>query len=160
MSQLQLEYLARNIRTGESKIRLFLPVLIVAATLLACPVQGEVPLLAPAELQKEANHIVTATVQNIYTTEKVLDNKHVDTLYAVEVAISGVEKGDAIAANQIIFAKAWQMKQRGKDWAGPSGQELIPKKGQVVKLFLTGSNGNYTALSPNGIRLLKTKDSK
>lgn len=132
----------------------FLPLLLVAA-FIASSIRAEVPLLTPDELQQDAKQIVTGKVQRVYTTEKKLDKSYVDTLYAVEVVVSAVEKGEDIAADQVIFVKAWQMKKRARGWAGPSGQDLIPKPGQVVKLYLTGGNGSYDALSPNGIRALK-----
>lgn len=132
----------------------FLPLLLVAA-FCAGSIRAEVPLLTPDVLQRDAKHIVTGKVQRVYTTEKQVDKSYVDTLYAVEVVVSAVEKGEGIAADQVIFAKAWQMKKRARGWAGPSGQDFIPKPGQVVKLYLTGDNGSYDALSPNGIHALK-----
>jgi hypothetical protein len=136
-------------------MRFSLPVLMFAAHLIVATAQAEVPLLTPDELRQQSSHIATGKVRNVYTTEKVLDEDYVDTLFAVEVVVTTAEKGPDIVPGQVIFAKAWRMKQRKPDWAGPSGQDAVPKKGQVVKLYLTGGNGNFDALSPNGISILK-----
>lgn len=137
-------------------MRLLLPLALLAAFLLATTALAEVPLLTPAEMQKQAGHIVTGKVANVYSTERARDASYVDTLYALEVVVSGIEKGEGIAVEQVIFVKAWQMKKRPRGWAGPSGQDVIPKRGQTVKLFLTGKEGNYDALSPNGIAVVQS----
>lgn len=141
-------------------MRMQLVVLIVAMFLVAQPLQAEVPLLKSAELQKLAKHIATGKVQNVYTAEKNLGKGYLDTLFAVEVAVTGVEKGKGISPKQVIYAKAWRMKQRAPGWAGPSGQDVIPKPGQTVKLYLTGADGGYDALSPNGINVVGQKKTK
>ena len=102
-------------------MRSSLLLLILATLTSATASQAEVPLLRPAELQEQATHIVTDTVQHIYTTEKALDKKYVGTLFAVKVAVTRVDQGIGSAPQPMIFAKAWRMKERERGWVGPSG---------------------------------------
>jgi len=141
-------------------MRLLICTSIAIAAFASSTVQAEVPLLGPAELQKAAAHIVTGEVQHIYTKDRALRKDYIDTLFAVEVIVTGVEKGKTIETRQVIFAKAWRAKKRLQDWAGPSGQDSIPKNGALVKLYLTGDNGSYEALSPNGIQIVKRGKAK
>jgi len=134
--------------------------MIIAAAFLTtatavASVHAEVPLLPRVEQQRLAQHIVTGQVRHVYTTEKASHKNHVDTLFAVEVIVNAVEKGEAIKPRQVIFVRTWRMKKRERGWAGPSGQATIPKPGQNVKLYLTGGNGSHNALSPNGIEIVK-----
>jgi hypothetical protein len=132
-------------------------VLVLAAMCCSAFARAEAPLLSSAELQDLADHVVAGKVHNVYQSEKIIDKGYTNTLYAVEVSVAGSEKGEGIAAGQIIYAKAWRMKLRPEGWAGPSGQSVIPKPGHEVKLYLTGDAGNYDALSPNGIDIVKKK---
>lgn len=125
------------------------------AILFATPIHAEVPLLGPAELEREAKYIVSGKVARVYTAEKVLEKGYVDTLYAIEVVVSRIEKGGDIDKSQSIYVKAWRTKSRPEGWVGPSGQATIPNSGQAVKLYLTGTGGSYNALSPNGIHVVK-----
>ena len=80
--------------------------------LAGLPVHAEVPLLTPPQLERAAKHIVTGKVQRVYASEKALNKSYVDTLFAVEVTLSEIEKGKGMAPAQVIFAKAWRMKKR------------------------------------------------
>ena len=101
-----------NPHIGEMIMRCSLAVLILATALLGTLTQAEEKLLTPADLERYSEHIVTGNVRYVYTTEKVLGKTHVDTLFAVEVVVTGAEKGKGIAADQVIFVRTWEVKKR------------------------------------------------
>lgn len=110
-----------------------------------------VPLQSPEELKKQAQHVVTARVKNVFTGKSVSGRDMVDRTFAIEVEVNDVAKGGEIAVGSTIFVKTWQLEKRPDGWAGPSGQSLIPKRGEKVTIYLSGNKGSYEALLPNGI---------
>jgi len=128
---------------------------VVAVFLFSTVAVAEIPLLKPAQLSETASQIVTAKVSRVYESSKTIGVGYVDTLYAIEVTVTGVKKGDEMAVGQTVFVKAWQMEKRPDGWAGPSGQSVIPKPGQTVDLYLTGAGKSFDALIPNGIQAVK-----
>jgi len=116
-------------------------------------VRAEVPPRSVEDLQKTASHIVTGKVVKVTgTDQKGAGAGYVDVAYVIEVKVLEVKKGKGMAVGDVVLAKAWKAKERPKGWTGPSGQYEIPKEGQTVKLYLEGENGEYTAISPNGIQ--------
>ena len=125
------------------------------AVLLAPLVHAEVPPLPAAELLEDASVVVTGKILHIQTADKKLDTGFVNSEYTLEISITKVLKGDGLLVGQKVVAKTWKSKERPRGWTGPGGQYTIPKEGSSVKIYLTGAKGNFTALLPNGIEILK-----
>ena len=131
---------------------LFTGLLIICVT--AC-VWAEVPPLAPEQKRELASHIVTGKVAQVFSAQEDSGKGFVNTVYAIELSITEIEKGEKLEKEQTIYVKCWRASKRPSGWAGPSGQHQIPKAGDVVKVFMTADKGVFNALSPNGIEIAK-----
>ncbi|HYE21495.1 MAG TPA: hypothetical protein VEA69_23815 [Tepidisphaeraceae bacterium] len=127
----------------------FIPLLIA---LVSVPAFAALPPQRPADLKKTATHVVTGTVAAVYTTEAALDRPGmVNKLFAVEFAVTAVEKGEGLAEGKVVFAKCWKPAKRPTGFAGPQGQNALPAVGETGRLYLKlQADGTYAVLTPNG----------
>lgn len=130
-------------------------VIVLAIAGFAAALLAEVPPIGPEEKKKLASHIVDAKVVQVFAAQEDSGKGFVNTVYAIEVTIVRVDKGEKVEAGQTLFVKAWRASKRPSGWVGPSGQYEIPKPGDAVQLFMTQTNSAYQALSPNGIEVVK-----
>jgi hypothetical protein len=130
-----------------------------------------VPPRKTEDLRRDAMDIVVGEVRFVYAGELRVEHG-TDTRYCIEVAVAKVEKpsGDAtarpttapstqpaarIVAGHLIYARCWRPSKRPDGWAGHQGQNLIPKPGQRVRLYLTREpDGGLDVLEPNGIEVV------
>ncbi len=115
-------------------------------------VQAELPPLSAEDLESMATDIIQGKVVQVYSVEAKREQGFVDRLYAIEVAVTTVKKGEGITAGEVIYARTWKSAKRPSGWAGPGGQYEIPKVGAQVTVYLKGDKGAFDALTPNGIQ--------
>ena len=123
-----------------------------------------VPPRKAEELRTDATDIVLGEVRFVYAAEAKVEHG-TDTRYCIEFAVTTVEKSPAdkratapatAPAPKLIYARCWTPAKRPAGWAGPQGQNVVPKSGQRVRLYLTrGSDGGFDVLEPNGVELDK-----
>lgn len=132
-----------------------LSAVLMSATLALFPAraQAELPPLSPDELEQRSTNIVTGRVTEMYTAVREKEPGWSDTLYAIEISVQDVKKGNAIQDGQTVIVRTWKLKQRPAGWAGPGGQYTIPKRGDTVTAYLNGKDGVLDALIPNGLRV-------
>ncbi|NUN49596.1 MAG: hypothetical protein HUU15_12280 [Candidatus Brocadiae bacterium] len=125
--------------------------LTLAAVAALCLISfAEVPLMTPEQLKEQASHIVIGKVVAVYSYDEG-SGDHVTTRSIVEVAVEGTEKGEGLAAGEVVYVKVWQAKKRPAGWAGASGHS-VPAVGDAVRAHVTrGKDGSLSALLPNGI---------
>jgi hypothetical protein len=126
--------------------------------------------LSPEDKKAESTHIVTGTVQAVYTRDantELYGNGTVETYYLLEIAVKGVEKGSGLTAGDLVYARCWRLKKHGAAGPrpGPSGHFGIPAEGAKVRAYLAkgkygptgqGDNG-WAVVYPNGIDTLPAK---
>jgi hypothetical protein len=67
-----------------------------------------------------------------------------------------ISKGAGVKVDDQIDVIAWQPPTRIPPIPGLQGQELIPKRGDVVKFYLRSNKGEFSEpLLPNGIAVKK-----
>ena len=131
--------------------------LCAALAVLTSPAVAELPPLSQEQLEQQASHIVTGRVVEVYSTQRQKDSpEFVDTLYAIELAVDGVTKGEGIKDGQQIFIRTWKASRRPRGWAGPGGQSMIPRRHQNVTAYLSNKDGGYNVLIPNGLKIQRT----
>lgn len=134
-------------------------------------VLAEVGPLSSKQKQEYATHIVTGTVQAIYSYD---DTRRagtvVDTRYVLEINITGIKKGKGLNKGEIVYARGWRAKRRPPNSVGASGHYIFPTKrgigrphllsrGQNIRAFLQHrKNGGYDIVFPNGIEVLDAKN--
>jgi hypothetical protein len=113
------------------------------------------------ELRGDATDIVSGEVRFVYAGEQRVSGG-TDTRFCIELAVTRVEKGRATSApstqptGQMIYARCWKPAKRPDGWAGHQGQNLIPKPGQRVRLYVTrDDDGGFDVLEPNGAETVK-----
>jgi hypothetical protein len=122
-------------------------VAVVAAGLWAA---AEVPRQTPEQLQKNSSHIVTGEVLAVYSYDDK-DGDMVTARHVAEIKVDAVEKGEGLAAGQVVYVRLWTVKKRPEGWVGASGHS-VPKPGDVVRAHVTrGEDGRLDALLPNGV---------
>ena len=142
-------------------LALVLAVLTTSSTLLA-----ERPNLNESGKQAESTHAVVGKVIGLYQKTRP---KHLDrTEHLVEIEVRDVEKGDGLAAGDIVYARVWRSAPRRGLRAltppapGPSGHGPIPRTGDLVRAWLARgkypatrqTDRGYAVLYPNGIEVL------
>ena len=131
-------------------------VLLAAVAALAAANHAAVPNLKPKQLRDNATHVVTGKVAAIYTRERKVDDWH-DTEGVVEVAVTGVEKGDGVAPGDAVYARFHTRRWVGKGQPREttSAGHVVPVQDEDVRVYLARKAGGYDALLPNGFEPLK-----
>lgn len=107
------------------------------------------PPLSPERQNELASDVVRATVLKVDKKTITVANG-TDTLYTLQLKVSGVEKGE-LKPGQTITTTCQSTGKRPEFWVGPQGQNLIPVVDDEGTFFLTsdGEEG-YQLLKPNG----------
>jgi hypothetical protein len=124
-----------------------------------------VPPRKAEELRSDATDIVVGEVRFVYAGDAKVEHG-TDTRYCIELAVTTVEKSPAdktatappttAPASKLLYARCWTPAKRPAGWAGPQGQNLIPKPGQRIRLYLTReADGGFDVLEPNGVEAVK-----
>lgn len=122
--------------------------------LLALPVLAALPPQTSEELESQAGHVVLGKVVNI-TSQVVPVKNGLNRAYKIEVSVDTVEKGD-LSSGQIVEVHCKKTLRRPNGWAGPQGQNSIPKKDESVRIYLRRTQeGRLEILEPNGWEPLK-----
>ena len=131
--------------------------ILAAVAALATANHAAVPDQKPGQLRENASHVVTGKVAAIYTREKKRKDCH-DTDGVVEVAVTGVEKGDGAEPGDAIYARFHTRRWVGTGRPPSFGQgHAVPRQGEEVRAYLDRRAGGYDALLPNGFEPLGKK---
>ncbi len=127
------------------------------------PALAAVAPLSPAELKKQASHIVTGSVVGVTSkTQKSQIEKakgiHHDRIYTITIKVETVSKGADVKIGSEIEVVAWRPSTRIPPLAGPQGHGSIPQKGDKATFYLrTKGKKQFEPLLPNGIELVGPK---
>lgn len=130
------------------------------------PASADVKPAKPADLAREATHIVVGKVIGIYTSSKMRKDSEMIQIVA-EISIQKVEKGNGLQPEQLVYVRYWQTRWTGKTPERPDSSfsfHNAPKAGNQVRVYL-GLNaqnglgnafppGSYNVLLPNGFQVL------
>ena len=121
---------------------------LLSALLLGCPAWAALPPQSPAALRKEATNVVIGTVTRI-ESRTVQQELGSDKVYVLTLTVDEQTKG-TLSSNS-VRVECWQPVGRPEGWAGPQGQNEIPKERQKIRVYLKqGSGGTLQMLQPNG----------
>ena len=155
-------------------MKLFTVPLKGSLTILLCGVffMGEIQLLAAIaplsqkQLDEQSELIVTGRVVAIES--KVQKSRieravgiHRDRIYGIKLELISLHKKPPLeqdfALKGLHAIEAWRPVTRIPPLPGPQGHESIPKKGDLVKMYLKwNKNGaHWEPLLPNGIEITK-----
>lgn len=117
--------------------------------LLVLPVLAALPPLSPEELEARAAHVVLGKV--VGTNSQIVPVKSgLNKVYKLQFVVETVEKGD-LSKEKTLEVYCKKTHQRPHGWAGPQGQNSIPKEDEKVRLYLRRSQeGRFELLEPNG----------
>jgi hypothetical protein len=124
----------------------------LALAFITLPLLAAIPPRKAEDLQRDATHIITAKVKAVYSTDETRDKPDfVDRHYCIEVVVTKIEKGEGLGVSKVAYLKCWQPEKRPFGWAGPQGQNHLPKVGDEGRYYLAeGDDGSLTILTPNG----------
>ena len=143
--------------------RKFIAMLVAFVSTAILPALAAVAPLSPAELEKQASHVVTGSVVEVTSkTQKSEIEKakgiHRDRIHTIRIKVETVSKGASIKVGSEIEIFAWQPSTRIPPLPGPQGHGSIPQKGDSAIFYLrTNSKRQFAPLLPNGIELIKPK---
>jgi hypothetical protein len=130
--------------------------LIALISAVTAPASAALPPLSLEELREQSDVIVTGTVVSVESGVRARDEngEFADDVFFIKLKVASVQKGDGVAAGEAISAETWKPKVRPDGFAGPQGQNFIPKKGDNVRMFCRVEDGKLMVLEPNGIAKL------
>ena len=117
-----------------------------------------VPLLKEDELKSRATHIVVGEIRAVYTAQDARKADFADWKHCVEVMPSAVEKGAGLKEGRLVYARTWEPARRPEQWTGHQGQNLTPRVGQRMRMYMAeAKDGGLDLLLPNGLEVVKEK---
>ena len=155
-------------------MKLFTSAIKGSLTMLLCGVffLGEIHLLASKaplsqeQLDEQSELIVTGRVVAIES--KVQKSKieralgiHRDRVYSIKLEMVSLHKSPPLeqgkGLKELLVVEAWRPVTRIPPLPGAQGHESIPKKGDLVKMYLKWNKNKalWESLLPNGIKLVK-----
>ena len=137
--------------------------LVAFASTAIFPALAAVAPLSPAELKKQASHVVTGSVVEV--TSKTRKSQveraigiHRDLIHTIRIKVEKVSKGDGVKVGSEIEIVAWQPSTRIPPLPGHQGHGSIPQKGDKATFYLRAKGEKqFEPLLPNGIELIKLK---
>ena len=155
-------------------MKLFTSAIKGSLTMLLCGVLflGEIHLLAAIaplsqkQLDEQSELIVTGRVVAIES--KVQKSRieralgiHRDRIYSIKFELVSLHKspplGQGKGLKELLVVEAWRPVTRIPPLPGPQGHGSIPKKGDLVKMYLKWNKNKslWEPLLPNGIKITK-----
>ena len=137
----------------------------ITAATIACLIamgassSAAVAPLSPEDLRKGSTHIIKGRVLEVKSrTEKSqfegAFGLHRDRVFAIRLQVMKVSKGKGVKQGEKVVVTAWRPATRIPSMPGPQGHSPIPKKGQVVTVYVASWKGaSFAAIMPNGIRI-------
>ena len=128
--------------------------IIIFLLLFVAPAWAALPPLSPEELSRSAEVVVEGSVVEV-TSQRVQVKNGSDLHYTVVLKISKWVKGGSLKSETLsVFCRSTATRPVG--WAGPSGQNDVPSKGDRGRFFLRlPASGIPRLLEPNGWKQLK-----
>ena len=155
-------------------MKLFTSAIKGSLTMLLCGVffLGEIQLfaaiapLSQKQLDEQSELIVTGRVGAIES--KVQKSKieralgiHRDRIYTIKLGLISLHKSPPLeqgkGLKELLIVEAWRPVTRIPPLPGPQGHGAIPKKGDLVKMYLKWNKNKslWEPLLPNGIKITK-----
>ena len=145
----------------------FVSVALVAASSLLpfLAASAEKAPRGPAKLRSDATHVVTGSVQAIYSRrEQTKDWTY--NRYVAELLVTRVEKGKDLKRGAVAYVRYWTREYRGLFSPDSTlGHSPLPKPGENVRVFAVRhaddgygavrKDGGLDALGPNGFERLR-----
>ena len=117
-------------------------------------VQAAIPPVQPAQRIAQSDIVVQVKIVAIVAKVVANDPGHNDD-YLAKVLVEKSIKGKA-RRGQMLTVHYWHLRDRPGGWAGPVGQNVLPKSGQHGTLFLkrgASIRAPFELLQPNGWEL-------
>ncbi len=116
--------------------------------------------LSPIELRKIATHVITGTVNAIYTATRTLDD-WTYTTYVAEVQVAECAKGEGTKPNDLVYVRYWTRNWIGKGNPPPQtlGHRDLPEEGAFARIYLARNaydgfgqidDGGFNVIGANG----------
>lgn len=145
-------------------MRLGILTLALATVVGAAPSGPEKPDMPPDALAKTATHVVVGKVEQIWSRVEDKDSWET-TRYVAEIRVEKAEKGDGLAAGELVYARYWHrvwdgFGQMPTDTVGHRG---LPEPGQRVRVYLArdaydgfgeAKDGGFNVIGANGFAKL------
>ena len=116
------------------------------------------------EKRESATHILSGLVQRVYVEKTMADSEFQGVI--VEIRVDTMEMGTGFKRGDLVHVLFYEPNPsyrptgvpRGPNGGGP--HRYVPKKGEIVKVFLKGRHGNYSAVWPDGVDVLGHSDKR
>ncbi len=154
-------------------MRTSLAVFVALCTLSALAVpryaEAERANASPAQLKKDATHILLGTVKAVYTRTETRGGWKV-TRYVAEVEVVQSEKGD-LQKGALAYVRYWNRAwiKRSPQPPSASGHHGIPKEGETLRIYAVNqgdnrlgrtTDGGLDVMGPNGFERPKASAGK
>ncbi|MHC4550964.1 MAG: hypothetical protein ACYTEZ_19610 [Planctomycetota bacterium] len=152
--------------------RILVPAFLVAILGLTSTLDAEKPDMSPASLRKIATHVVTGTVNAVYSRARMQGKMKV-TRYVAEVRVKALEKGKGIEKDQLVYVRYWEQAWTGsfEDMpTGTGGHRYLPDEGATLRIYLArnaydgfgddNKDGGLNVIGANGFERLEKGGSK
>lgn len=133
--------------------------------IVATLASAAVPPKGPADLKREASHVVVGTAQRVFVhqeTVKEFGGSETRTTYLTQLKVESVEKGAGVAAGDVVYVKTWRHKWNGPGTPPPgnSGHWHIPKAGERLNVFFEKLKGLNHVVLQSGMSAAPKKKNK
>ena len=114
------------------------------------------------QLFKTATHVIRAETRAVYASEPVRAHGYDRIQYVAELRILDLEKGDGIAAGELIYVRYWQQTWAASDFPPPgtNGHRDPPRVGEELRVYLARNaydgfgphpmDGGFNVIGANG----------
>jgi hypothetical protein len=130
------------------------------AALAPAPAPREKADLSPDQLLEISTHVIVGEVKQVWTREESSFNWDW-TRHVAEIAVEGVEKGEGLAAGELVYVRYWTKRWDGFGAPPPdtNGHRGLPKAGERVRAYLArdaydgfgkSDDGGFNVIGANG----------
>lgn len=122
----------------------------------------------PAQLRKQATHVVQGTVKAVYTRTS-REGGYRLSRHVAEVEVLEIEKGEGLEKGGLVYVRYWE-----RGWVGPgkpppgtNGHMGLPAEGETLRLYLvrngydgfgTTQDGGFNVYGRNGFERIAEGD--
>jgi hypothetical protein len=141
-------------------------VVVILSAVVTSPAWAEKANMSPEDLAEAATHVVTGRVAAVYARTEAGEH-YKDTHYVAEVRVDGVEKGEGIVKDGLVYVRYWTRAWIGKGSPPPGtgGHRGLPDAGDSLRIYLArnaydgfgddNKDGGFNVIGANGFEPLK-----